>query len=123
VEYNSYGRHILADVYGVNAKLLDDLAGLTTLLVDAANDCGATVLGVESKHFDPSGVTVLVLLSESHVSIHTYPDLGFAAVDCYTCGDIADPQKAIDYILEVLKPKKVYMKRHTRGMSQEINEY
>ncbi|PCK70757.1 S-adenosylmethionine decarboxylase proenzyme-like protein [Paenibacillus larvae subsp. larvae B-3650] len=87
-------------------------------MVEAAEVCGATVLSVQSKQFEPQGATVLVLLSESHLSIHTYPERGFAALDCYTCGETVDPGLAIDYMVSVLKPEKVYAKKLVRGMGE-----
>ena len=58
---------------------------------------------------------MLVMLSESHLSIHTYPERGFAAIDCYTCGETVDPQLAIDYLINVLKPEKVYAQEIDSG--------
>jgi S-adenosylmethionine decarboxylase len=87
-------------------------------MVEAAEVCGATVLSVQAKQFEPQGATVLVLLSESHISIHTYPERGFAALDCYTCGETVDPQLAIDFMVSVLKPEKVYAKKLVRGMGE-----
>lgn len=87
-------------------------------MVEAAEACGATVLSVQSKQFEPQGATVLVLLSESHLSIHTYPEKGFAALDCYTCGETVDPQLAIDYMLSVLKPTTAHAKKLVRGMGE-----
>ena len=80
-------------------------------MVEAAEVCGATVLSVQSKQFEPQGATVLVMLSESHLSIHTYPERGFAALDCYTCGETVDPQLAIDFMVSVLKPETFYAKK------------
>ena len=71
-----------------------------------------------SQAFEPQGATVLVLLSESHISIHTYPERGFAALDCYTCGETVDPQLAIDHMVSVLKPDTVYAKKLVRGMGE-----
>jgi S-adenosylmethionine decarboxylase len=85
-------------------------------MIDAAERCGATVLSVQSKQFEPQGATVLVLLSESHLSIHTYPEKGFAALDCYTCGETVDPQIAISHMLSILKPEKYYLKNWIRGV-------
>ncbi|MBC2632273.1 adenosylmethionine decarboxylase, partial [Salmonella enterica subsp. enterica serovar Enteritidis] len=87
-------------------------------MVDAAEACGATVMSVQAKQFEPQGATVLVLLSESHLSIHTYPERGFAAIDCYTCGETVDPQLAIDYLVSVLKPEKTYAKKLVRGLGE-----
>jgi S-adenosylmethionine decarboxylase len=118
MEYSTFGRHIIVDMWGIDTALLNDCEFLQKHLVTAANTCGATVLSVESKTFQPSGVTILVLLSESHISIHTYPEKQFAAIDCYTCGTKVDPQQAIDYILPKLNPKQLYIKRLTRGLGE-----
>lgn len=118
MEYSTFGRHVAVDTWGVDFNLLNSAEFLQSHMVEAAEACGATVLSVQSKQFEPQGATVLVLLSESHLSIHTYPERGFAALDCYTCGDTVDPQLAIDYMLAVLKPEKAYAKKLVRGMGE-----
>ncbi|WKL03541.1 adenosylmethionine decarboxylase [Paenibacillus amylolyticus] len=110
MEYSTFGRHVAVDTWGVDFNLLNNAEYLESQMVEAAEACGATVMSVQSKQFDPQGATVLVLLSESHLSIHTYPERGFAAIDCYTCGETVDPQLAIDYLVSVLKPEKTYAK-------------
>ncbi|OAZ46772.1 adenosylmethionine decarboxylase [Paenibacillus polymyxa] len=118
MEYSTFGRHVAVDTWGVEFELLNDAQFLEAQLVEAAEACGATVMSVQSKQFEPQGATVLVLLSESHLSIHTYPERGFAAIDCYTCGETVDPQLAIDYLVSVLKPKKTYTKKLIRGLGE-----
>ncbi len=118
MEYSTFGRHVAVDTWGVDFDLLNSAEFLQAHMVEAAEACGATVLSVQAKQFDPQGATVLVLLSESHLSIHTYPERGFAALDCYTCGETVDPQLAIDYMLAVLKPKATYAKKLVRGMGE-----
>jgi S-adenosylmethionine decarboxylase len=118
MEYSTFGRHVAVDAWGVDFELLNDAEWLATQLVEAAESCGATVLSVQSKQFDPQGATVLVMLSESHLSIHTYPERGFAAIDCYTCGESVDPQIAIEYLVSVLKPEKTYAKKLVRGIGE-----
>ncbi|MNJ29689.1 adenosylmethionine decarboxylase [Paenibacillus bouchesdurhonensis] len=118
MEYSTFGRHVAVDTWGVDFEVLNNAELLQAHLVEAAESCGATVLSVQSKQFEPQGATVLVLLSESHLSIHTYPERGFAAIDCYTCGETVDPQLAIDYLVSVLKPEKVYAKKIIRGMGE-----
>ncbi|MBE3596368.1 MAG: adenosylmethionine decarboxylase [Hydrogenibacillus sp.] len=113
--FSTFGRHIAVDVWGVDAERLNDVEWLSEQLVEAAEKSGATILGVQSKAFEPQGATVLVLLSESHISIHTYPEHGFAAIDCYTCGETVDPERAAAHLLDVLKPKKAYGKKLIRG--------
>lgn len=118
MEYSTFGRHVAVDTWGVDFEVLNNAELLQAHLVEAAESCGATVLSVQSKQFEPQGATVLVLLSESHLSIHTYPERGFAAIDCYTCGETVDPQLAIDYLVSVLKPEKMYVKKLIRGLGE-----
>jgi len=118
VEYSTFGRHVAVDAWGVDYELLNNAEWLQAQMVEAAEYCGATIMSVQAKQFEPQGATVLVLLSESHLSIHTYPEKGFAALDCYTCGETVDPQLAIDYLISVLKPKNVYAKKLVRGLGE-----
>jgi S-adenosylmethionine decarboxylase len=118
MEYSTFGRHVAVDTWGVDFDLLNNAEFLQAHMVEAAEACGATVMSVQSKQFEPQGATVLVLLSESHLSIHTYPEKGFAALDCYTCGETVDPQLAIDYMISVLKPKNTHAKKLIRGMGE-----
>jgi len=118
MEYSTFGRHVAVDTWGVDFDLLNNAEFLQAQMVEAAESCGATVLSVQSKQFEPQGATVLVMLSESHLSIHTYPERGFAALDCYTCGETVDPQLAIDYMIAVLKPTKTHAKKLVRGMGE-----
>lgn len=118
MEYSTFGRHVAVDAWGVDFELLNNSEWLKAQMVEAADVCGATILSVQSQQFEPQGATVLVMLSESHISIHTYPERGFAALDCYTCGETVDPQLAIDHMISVLNPDKVYAKKLTRGMGE-----
>lgn len=118
MEYSTFGRHVAVDTWGADFDVLNDAAWLEAQMVEAAEACGATVLSVQSKQFEPQGATVLVMLSESHLSIHTYPEKGFAALDCYTCGETVDPQAAIDYLVSVLKPERTYAKKLIRGVGE-----
>jgi S-adenosylmethionine decarboxylase len=118
MEYSTFGRHVAVDTWGGSIELLNSAELLQSHMVEAAEACGATVLSVQAKQFEPQGATVLVLLSESHLSIHTYPERGFAAIDCYTCGETVDPQLAIDYLINVLKPEKTYAKKLVRGLGE-----
>lgn len=101
------GKHYLLNIYGCSFVLLDDESYLIKLLEAAAITSGATVVQTVSKKFEPQGVTVLCLLSESHISIHTWPEEGKAAVDVYTCGD-CNPKLGCDMIIEQL-----YSSNHT----------
>jgi S-adenosylmethionine decarboxylase len=118
MEYSTYGRHVAIDTWGVDFDLLNDAEWLQHQMIEAAEACGATVLSVQKNQFEPQGATVLVLLSESHLSIHTYPERGFAALDCYTCGETVDPEIAIQYMIDVLKPERIHAHKLIRGMGE-----
>ncbi len=96
------GKHYLLNLYGCSLSLLDNEFFLCDLLENAAEACGAHVLQTMSHQFTPQGVTAICLLSESHISIHTWPEKGEAAVDVFTCGD-SEPKIACDIIVEQLK--------------------
>ncbi|WP_281178420.1 adenosylmethionine decarboxylase [Amycolatopsis jejuensis] len=96
------GRHVLAEFSGVRPDLLDDEAFLCESLERALDKAGATVCEITSKQFEPHGVTVVALLSESHASIHSYPERGSVFVDVFTCGRRADPELAVQLLRDLL---------------------
>jgi S-adenosylmethionine decarboxylase len=96
------GKHFLLNLYGCSFVLLNDEHFLIDLLENAAAASGATVLQTIYEKFEPQGVTVVCLLSESHISIHTWPEEGKAAADVYTCGD-ANPKIGCDIIINQLQ--------------------
>lgn len=100
--FSTYGRHVTMDLREVSFDKLNDVDFLRSAMVEAANRCGATIVGENFIKFTPQGVTGVLVLSESHLSIHTYPEEGFAAIDCYTCGTTVDPEVACDYLMDVL---------------------
>jgi spermidine synthase len=102
----SVGSHVLADISGSTSPLLDDGAGLEALLIRASQEAGATILMSHHHSFEPQGVTAIVALAESHVSVHTWPEWGGATLDAYTCG-IADPEHLIDLVISELAPTNV----------------
>lgn len=81
------GRHLLLDVRDVDPTLLNAPDALRRRIVRVARAAGATVVGSRFRRFAPQGITGVVLLAESHVTVHTWPELGFAAFDVFTCGD------------------------------------
>lgn len=94
-------RHVIADVSDLDAALLDDLGRCREIVDSACSAGGATVLDLVSHHFTPQGVTVLALLAESHASLHTWPEVGCAFVDVFTCGSV-DPAEIVQLILSGL---------------------
>ncbi len=97
---NALGRHILAEVHGCEARILNDIAMVEDIMVKAALHAGAEVREVAFHKFSPQGVSGVVVISESHLAIHTWPEHGYAAVDVFTCGDSVDPWQACRFIVE-----------------------
>jgi S-adenosylmethionine decarboxylase len=89
---------------------------MEALCVLAANAAGATIVDVIYKKFEPQGLTILIMLEESHLSIHTYPEHGFVAFDCYTCSYLTQPGEAVSIFESILKPKQVISKFIDRGI-------
>jgi S-adenosylmethionine decarboxylase proenzyme len=93
---------LLLEYKDCNEEVLDGVDFLQHCLNDAAVACGATVVGQSFYHFSPYGVSGVVNIAESHISIHTWPEYKYAAVDIFTCGDRVEPEKAIALIAERL---------------------
>lgn len=106
------------DLREVPFDTLNDAEFLRTSMVEAAQRCGATVVGENFIKFSPQGVTGVLVLSESHLSIHTYPEEGFAAIDCYTCGTTVDPEVACDYLKKVLGGRVAGYRALLRGTGE-----
>ena len=96
------GLHILLDVAGAPFAALDDLQGIEKLLVDTVDRMGATVLGIHMHRLAPQGVSGVVVIAESHLTIHTWPELGEAAVDLFTCGDAGHARLAMAALADAL---------------------
>ena len=111
------GTHLIADLHGINEDTLADTGGIELLLRHAALRAGATIIYSHFHAFGPGhGVTGVVLLAESHISIHTWPELGFAAIDIFMCG-AAQPQLALACIAEKLVPRSHTVTELQRGYS------
>lgn len=114
-EHIFMGVHILGEMYGVDFKKLNDKELLEKTLKEGVVLSGATLCSLQTKVFEPYGVTSLALLSESHASLHTYPDFGSLFFDAFTCGTRCQPQKIADHLIEVLKPTSHNLKVVYRG--------
>jgi S-adenosylmethionine decarboxylase len=96
------GRHLLVEFYNCNPEMLDNTLGIEEHMNEAARVCGATIVQSVFHRFSPWGVSGVVVISESHLAIHTWPEYGYASVDLYTCGDTVDPMAACEYLKKVL---------------------
>jgi S-adenosylmethionine decarboxylase len=110
------GRHVIAEFCGGNPNLLNDERYIKATLKEAAERAGGTVLAITSHKFTPQGVTALALLAESHLSIHTWPEHGYAAVDAFTCGAHTDPQLACNFLKKALFCTEEKVQILERGM-------
>ena len=113
---NALGKHILLELKDCNEEALNDLGFLRSTLVEAAKDCGATVLGESFHPFNPHGVSGVVVIAESHLSVHTWPEYGYAAVDIFTCGDSVQPEKAAEVLIGKLGAKNHSLIEIQRGL-------
>ena len=113
------GLHIIADLYGVDGDLIDRVEDIRALLEGAVKHAKLTKISSHYYQFKPHGATGVVLIAESHISIHTWPELGIATVDVYTCGDPQQCVAAMDYIIEKLKPQRVDKKVFERGFIED----
>ncbi len=98
---SALGRHILVEFFGCKPEVMNDVSLIETGMVDAALKANATVINSTFHHFSPFGVSGVVVIQESHLAIHTWPEYQYAAVDLFTCGDTVDPWKSFDHLKEV----------------------
>jgi len=97
---NALGRHVLAELFGCRTELLNDREVIRNVMLTAAKKAGAEVVGDFFHQFSPHGISGVVVISESHLAIHTWPEHGYAAVDVFTCGDTVDPWVACRYMVD-----------------------
>jgi len=114
------GRHILCEAYGCDPEVLNDRKAVEQIMVDAALLSGAEVREVAFHKFSPQGVSGVVVISESHLAIHTWPEFGYAAIDVFTCGATVDPWKACNYMAEKFGAAAVDAKEVPRGVLRHI---
>ncbi|USG99353.1 adenosylmethionine decarboxylase [Thermococcus argininiproducens] len=110
------GMHVVLDLYECDPQILDDMEKVEEVLTKAAEVANATIIDKRFHKFSPQGVSGVVVVSESHIAIHTWPEHGYAAVDVYTCGDHTMPLKASEYIIKELKCKRPSIVKLDRGL-------
>jgi S-adenosylmethionine decarboxylase proenzyme len=113
---NALGRHLLIEMQDCDKEVLNDLGYLRDAMVSAAVGCGATVMGESFHHFNPQGVSGVVVIAESHLSVHTWPEYGYAAVDIFTCGTTVEPERAVEALIEKLRAKNHSLMEIPRGV-------
>lgn len=113
---HALGRHILCEAFGCDPELINHRQTVEKIMVQAALEAGAEVREVAFHQFSPQGVSGVVVISESHLAIHTWPEIGYAAIDVFTCGDSVDPWDACDYLIKHFKAENATTTEVKRGV-------
>ena len=110
------GKHLLLELNDCDPELLNDIGFIKEVMLAAAKESGATVLGESFHQFSPQGVSGVILIAESHLSVHTWPEHGYAGADIFTCGTRVNPEKAAAVLIDLLKPRTHSIILMNRGM-------
>ena len=109
------GRHLLVELEDCDADILNDIKKIKKILITAAREAKATIIESRFHQFNPFGISGVVVIAESHLTIHTWPEHRYAAVDIFTCGKALEPATATDYLIEMLKSENPSMVELNRG--------
>ena len=110
------GVQILVDMYDCDSAVLDDEGAVEAYMVEAARRCGATIVNKCFHRFSPHGVSGVVVIAESHLAIHTWPEHGYAAVDLFTCGATLRPEECFAFLTEAFRSRRHTTKTIARGL-------
>ena len=113
---HSLGTHLLLELKACNSKALNDLKKVQDIMVSAAKEVKATIVDVSFHKFSPFGISGVVVIAESHLSIHTWPEYGYAAVDIFTCGPVIKPEVAAQFLIQRFGSKDPSIVEMKRGL-------
>jgi S-adenosylmethionine decarboxylase len=113
---NALGRHLLLELFDCDLDAINNLQGVKQTLVEAARRAQATIVDVVFHEFNPFGISGVVVIAESHLSIHTWPEYRYAAVDIFSCGDVLQPEVAANYLVEQFGAERTSIVEMQRGM-------
>lgn len=113
---HALGTHLLVELKDCNSKILNDVKKIEDILVTAAKEAKATIIESRFHKFSPFGISGVVVIAESHLTIHTWPEYGYAAVDIFTCGETLQPSVAASYIVAKLQSKNPSLVEMKRGL-------
>ena len=111
------GKHLLIEAKNCNAGLINDLDFIKSIMINSAEISGATILGEKFHKFSPLGVNGILSIAESHISIHTWPEYYYAAIDIFTCSTTFKPHEAAKFLIEKLESKNFDIKEIERGIN------
>ena len=118
--YENTGRHCILEIYECDQAKLNDEAFVRTTITSSVKMAGATLIDLITHSFKPQGVTGLALLAESHISIHTWPEIGYAAIDVFTCGNHTMPESACEFFSKEFAAKQFSLKSIVREIPTEF---
>ena len=113
---HALGRHLLLELYDCDTEALNSLDVVKGSMVEAAKRAQATIVDVAFHEFNPFGISGVVVIAESHLAIHTWPEYRYAAVDVFSCGETLQPQVAVDYLVEQLGAARASVVELQRGV-------
>jgi S-adenosylmethionine decarboxylase len=121
-ELNALGTHLLVELRDCNPEILKSLEKVRNALVSAAKEAKATIVDISFHEFNPFGISGVVVIAESHLTIHTWPEYSYAAVDIFTCGDLIKPEEAASYLIQQFECKNPSIVEMKRGILSPNNE-
>ena len=110
------GKHLIAEFW--DGKIIEDEKKLKEILLEAVKKAQNTPLEVVVHKFNPRGITAVVLLAESHIALHAWPEFNYLAIDIFNCGEKTFPRKSLAYLKNKFKPKRTEIKEIKRGLLQ-----
>ena len=113
---NALGRHLLIELFDCDSHAINNLEAVKGALVEAAKRAHATIVDVVFHEFNPFGISGVVVIAESHLAIHTWPEYRYAAVDIFSCGEILRPEVAANYLVEQFGAERTSVVEMQRGM-------
>jgi S-adenosylmethionine decarboxylase len=113
---NALGRHLLLELFDCDFDAISSLDTVKSALVEAAKRAHATIVDVVFHEFNPFGISGVVVIAESHLSIHTWPEHRYAAVDIFSCGDVLEPEVAANYLVEQFGAERTSVVELQRGL-------
>lgn len=115
---NTIGHHYIVEASGCSPDVIGKVESVEQILVRAAEVAGVQVWSISFHRFSPNGVSGVVVISESHLALHTWPEYGYVALDIFTCGDDAKPETAMAYALKEFGAKSAHITEVTRGLEE-----
>ncbi|AEH25375.1 adenosylmethionine decarboxylase [Pyrococcus yayanosii] len=120
---DTIGHHYVVEAAGCDPEIIGNADKIREIFLEAAKISNMEVKASYFFKFSPTGVSGVVIVAESHISVHTWPEKGYAALDVYTCGEKADPEKAVDYILEKFKAQYAHVSELKRGIEEDDSTF